>query len=141
MNLTGLPTDLVEFVEQELTKGKYRTEADLVCEAVRLLRERERRLEELLAEVLPAVEQLNRGEYTAYDKQGLREMLEDVKAHSLQAEWGQPPQQPTAPHYVLQRPHYWDRGGMLGSPGRWYDPPGCTGCTAGGAPFMLILVT
>jgi antitoxin ParD1/3/4 len=80
MDLNRLPTDLAQFVEQELATGKYQTEADLVCEAVRLLREREQRLSDLRQEILPALAQLDQGNYTTYDEQGLREMIDDVKA-------------------------------------------------------------
>ena len=80
MNLNGLPVDLEDFIRQELARGKYQSEADLVAEAVRLLRERERRLEELRKEIQPALEALDRGEYTEYDETSLRDMFEDVKA-------------------------------------------------------------
>ena len=80
MNLNGLPVDLEDFIRQEFARGKYQSEADLVAEAVRLLRERERRLEELRKEIQPALEALDRGEYTEYDETSLRDMLEDVKA-------------------------------------------------------------
>lgn len=80
MNLNGLPADLEDFIRQELARGKYQSEADLVAVAVRLLRERERRLEELRKELQPAVEALDRGEYTEYDETSLRHMIEDVKA-------------------------------------------------------------
>jgi Arc/MetJ-type ribon-helix-helix transcriptional regulator len=39
MNLSGLPVDLEEFIQQELAHGTYRSEAELVADAVRLLRE------------------------------------------------------------------------------------------------------
>lgn len=80
MNLNELPPDLAQFVWDQLAKGKYQSEADLVCAAVGLLREREHRLEALRADILPALERLDRGEYTEYDEPGLREMMEDVKA-------------------------------------------------------------
>jgi antitoxin ParD1/3/4 len=80
MNLNGLPANLEDFIHQELTRGKYQSEADLVAEAVRLLRERERRLEELRKELQPALEALDRGEYTEYDATSLRDMIEGVKA-------------------------------------------------------------
>jgi antitoxin ParD1/3/4 len=57
-----LPHDLRQFVEQEIASGKYRSEEDLVCEGLRLLRERERRLQALREEIGPALEQLDRGE-------------------------------------------------------------------------------
>jgi putative addiction module CopG family antidote len=61
-DLKGLPADLEHFIHQELARGKYPSEADLVTEAVRLLRERERRLEELRKELQPALEALDRGD-------------------------------------------------------------------------------
>lgn len=64
MSLDGLPADLEQFVKQELAQGKYKSEAELVAEAVRLHRERERRVQELREEILPALERLDRGEYT-----------------------------------------------------------------------------
>ena len=80
MNLNGFPADLEDFIRQELARGKYQSEADLVAEAVHLLRERERRLEELRKELQPSLEALDRGEYTEYDETALRDMIEDVKA-------------------------------------------------------------
>jgi putative addiction module CopG family antidote len=43
MILNALPADLEHFIRQEVARGKYPSEADLIAEAVRLLRERERR--------------------------------------------------------------------------------------------------
>jgi putative addiction module CopG family antidote len=57
--LNGLSADLEEFVEQELAAGKYASREELVAEAVRLLRERERCVKELREEILPALEHLN----------------------------------------------------------------------------------
>jgi antitoxin ParD1/3/4 len=76
----GLPADLEQFVEQELARGTYASREQLVTEAVRLLRERERRLEELRNEILPALEHLTRGEYTEYDEASLRDLIDEVKA-------------------------------------------------------------
>jgi Arc/MetJ-type ribon-helix-helix transcriptional regulator len=45
MNLSGLPVDLEEFIQQELAQGTYRSEAELVADAVRLLREHHQRRE------------------------------------------------------------------------------------------------
>ncbi len=80
MMLNGLPADLEQFVEQALANGKYASRDDLVIEGVRLLRERERRVHELREEILPALEHLDRGDYTEYDENSLRDMIEDVKA-------------------------------------------------------------
>jgi Arc/MetJ-type ribon-helix-helix transcriptional regulator len=40
MNRSELPADLEEFVQRELAEGTYRSEAELVADALRLLRER-----------------------------------------------------------------------------------------------------
>jgi putative addiction module CopG family antidote len=78
--LNGLPADLEQFMEQELAAGKYASGEELVAEAVRLLRERERRVKELREEILPALERLDRGEYMEYDEGSLRDLIDDVKA-------------------------------------------------------------
>jgi Arc/MetJ-type ribon-helix-helix transcriptional regulator len=41
MTLHDLPDDLAQFIQQELATGKYQSEADLVAEAMRALKERE----------------------------------------------------------------------------------------------------
>jgi Arc/MetJ-type ribon-helix-helix transcriptional regulator len=40
MNRSELPADLEAFVERELAEGKYRSEGELVADALRILRER-----------------------------------------------------------------------------------------------------
>ena len=40
MNLSELPVDLEEFIQRALAQGTYRSEAELVADALRLLRER-----------------------------------------------------------------------------------------------------
>jgi Arc/MetJ-type ribon-helix-helix transcriptional regulator len=42
MNRSELPADLEAFVQQELAEGKYPSEAELVADALRLLRERQK---------------------------------------------------------------------------------------------------
>ena len=84
MDVNGLPADLAEFVQQELQSGKYTSEDELVSEALRLLRERERRIDDLREEILPALERLDRGEGKTYDEDGLRQMAEDVKSRGRQ---------------------------------------------------------
>jgi antitoxin ParD1/3/4 len=76
MDINGLPINLEQFIRQELVKGKYESEADLVAKAVGLLRERERRIEELRQEILPALERLDRGEGEVLD-------VDDIKARGM----------------------------------------------------------
>lgn len=59
----SLPPDLAQFVADQLAQGKYDSASDVVCDAVRLLREREERFATLRAEVTRGVSQLDAGEY------------------------------------------------------------------------------
>lgn len=68
----SLPHDLQQFVEREIASGRYRSEEDLVCEGLRLLRERERRLRALRQDVEPALEQLDRGEGEPLDAERIK---------------------------------------------------------------------
>ena len=68
----SLPQDLQQFVQQEIASGKYRSEEDLLCAGLRLLRERERRLQALREDVEPALEQLDRGEGKPLDAESIK---------------------------------------------------------------------
>jgi len=67
-----LPPELEAFVQHELASGKYPSQAVMVCEGLRLLREREKRLQALRAEVQPALEQLDRGEGAPLDGESIK---------------------------------------------------------------------
>ncbi len=69
----SFPPELAQFVQQELANGKYQSEEEMLCEGLRLLREREQRVEALRADLMPALEQLDRGEGKELD-------VEDIKA-------------------------------------------------------------
>jgi putative addiction module CopG family antidote len=76
-----LPPDLKEFVEQALATGKYRSADELICEGLRLLRERDRGLEELRRHVDAGLAQIDRGEVIVLDDDSSqRAFFEDIKA-------------------------------------------------------------
>lgn len=54
----------------------------MVSQAIRLLEERQRRIEELRREIQPALERLDRGEGIELDEDGLDAFFEDVKSRS-----------------------------------------------------------
>jgi antitoxin ParD1/3/4 len=58
----SMPPDLDAFVHQSVASGVYESEEAVLVAGLRLLQERERRLEELRAELRPALEELDRGE-------------------------------------------------------------------------------
>lgn len=69
---TSLPQDLQQFVQQEVASGRYRSEEDLLCAGLRLLRERERRLQALREDIEPALGQLDRGEGKPLDAESIK---------------------------------------------------------------------
>ncbi len=80
----GIMSDLLspevqQVVQQELAAGRYNSENEVLLEAVRLLAERNRRLEELRQAIQIGRDQLDRGEYTDYDEESLRQRFEELK--------------------------------------------------------------
>ncbi len=57
-----LPSDLQQFVREEVASGMYKTEDEVVIEAVRMLRESTVRREQLRQEIQGRIERLDRGE-------------------------------------------------------------------------------
>jgi antitoxin ParD1/3/4 len=66
------PPEFEQFVHQEVASGKYRSEEEVVCAGLRLLRDREAKLEALRKDILPALEQLGRGEGKPLDIEAIK---------------------------------------------------------------------
>lgn len=75
-----IPAELEHFVQQVINRGSFSSEAEVVGEALRLLQERESRLEQLRQEIKPALDRLDRGEGIELDDESLGEFLDDIKA-------------------------------------------------------------
>jgi Arc/MetJ-type ribon-helix-helix transcriptional regulator len=73
---TNLPPELNRLIAQELALGHYRTEEELLTEAVQLLTQRNALREQIAA----GTRQLDSGEYTDYDPQALRQRFDDLKS-------------------------------------------------------------
>ena len=58
-----LPEEFANFVEQEVASGRFESATDVICHSLKLLREREQRLEELRRELQIGIDQIERGEY------------------------------------------------------------------------------
>jgi antitoxin ParD1/3/4 len=72
-----LPPELQQFVEQELASGRYRSVDDVICDGLRLLRER--KLHELRREIDAGLEQLERGEgIPLADEPSLQAFFDDI---------------------------------------------------------------
>ena len=72
-----IPEELQAFIEREIGSGKYRNEEEVVSAALRLLQERERKLESLQADLLEGVSELDRGERLS-GEEVFRELREQI---------------------------------------------------------------
>jgi Arc/MetJ-type ribon-helix-helix transcriptional regulator len=85
LNVT-LSADLEEKIAQKVRQGEFPSVDELVSEAVqRFLAEEGENIEELRAMLAKADEQIERGEYTEYDAQSLRDFGDRIKAEG--ARW------------------------------------------------------
>lgn len=80
-----IPADLQQFVHQVIADGSYKSEAEVVSQAIRLLENRQRRIEELRREIQPALDRLDRGEgLEIRNEEELRLFFEGVKERGRQ---------------------------------------------------------
>jgi putative addiction module CopG family antidote len=73
-----LPTDLTQFVQDEVVAGGYQTESEVVSAALRLMRDRRRRAEYVRREIQPSLERLDRGEGISLDEDALPAFFEEI---------------------------------------------------------------
>jgi len=79
MNISLTP-ELEQLVSDKLKTGMYQTASEVIREGLRLLRERDQRLEALRRDVRAGFEAVERGEYTDYDETNIHELAARVKA-------------------------------------------------------------
>lgn len=81
----ALPPDLKQFVLDQLAAGKYQSESDVVCDAIRLMRDRELRLETLRRDIDEGVNQLDSGDFTEIDSTAaLEAFFGDIESRGQQ---------------------------------------------------------
>jgi putative addiction module CopG family antidote len=76
-----LPSDIEQFVHQAVSGGKYRSEQEVVLDAIRCLRDRALHYEQLRSEIREAFDSVERGE--GIDIEGdkaLAAFFDDVEA-------------------------------------------------------------
>jgi putative addiction module CopG family antidote len=73
---TNLSPEVANLIAQELALGRYKTEEEVLTEAVQLLSQRNALRDEIAA----GSRQLASGEYTDYDAESLRQRFDDLKA-------------------------------------------------------------
>lgn len=80
MSIT-IPSELKQFVDREIASGKFRSHEEVVSEALRLLRNREEKLDRLRSDIQLGIEQLESGEFiTIQSPQEQAALLDRIKA-------------------------------------------------------------
>ena len=74
-----LSSEVEQLLRNELATGRYRSENEVLLEAVQLLSARDRRLEELRGQVQIGRDQIDRGEYTEFDEAGMQQFFKGLQ--------------------------------------------------------------
>jgi len=76
----SLTQELEQIVNKKVSSGMYQTASEVVREGLRLLVERDRRLESLRRDVRAGFEAIKRGKYTDYDATTIQKLADRVNA-------------------------------------------------------------
>jgi antitoxin ParD1/3/4 len=79
MNFSLTP-ELEQFVTDKVKTGMYQTASEVIREGLRLLSERDQRMEALRRDVRAGFEAVERGEFTEYDEGNIKELSGRAKA-------------------------------------------------------------
>jgi len=79
MNVSLTP-ELEQLVSDKVKSGMYQTASEVIREGLRLLNERDHRLEALRRDARAGFEAVDRGAFTEYDEATTPELAERVKA-------------------------------------------------------------
>ena len=71
-----------KLVKQKVQSGEYASESEVIQEALRLLEQRDKKLIELRSDIQIGLDQLERGEYTTYDEDGLKDLAKTIKSRN-----------------------------------------------------------
>jgi antitoxin ParD1/3/4 len=79
MNVSLTP-ELEQLVIDKVNTGLYQTASEVIREGLRLLRERDQRVEALRRDVRAGFEAVERGEFTDLDESNIKELAGRIKA-------------------------------------------------------------
>ncbi len=75
-----IPPEYQQIVADAISRGEFKTEGEMVAEALRVLEERRQTTEYLRGEMQVGLDELDRGEYEEFDEHSLKEFFDRVKA-------------------------------------------------------------
>jgi antitoxin ParD1/3/4 len=79
MNIS-LTAELEQLVHDKVKTGMYQTASEVIREGLRLLRERDHRVEALRRDVRAGFEAIEKGEFTEFDANGIKELAARINA-------------------------------------------------------------
>jgi antitoxin ParD1/3/4 len=79
MNISLTP-ELEQLVSDKVNTGMYQTASEVIREGLRLLHERDQRVEALRRDVRAGFNAVDRGEFTEYNESSIKELATRVKA-------------------------------------------------------------
>ena len=85
-----IPPEHQQFVKDVVARGDFKTEGEVVGEALRLLEERQQTAAYLRREMQVGLDELDRGEYVEYNETSLKEFFEQIKAEGRKTLRGGP---------------------------------------------------
>ena len=81
MTSASVPSDVAQFIEQEIASGRYRSEDELVVDAVRVLRELKQRHRRLCNDIQTGIREIEQGQEIELESEAeLQQFLNQVKA-------------------------------------------------------------
>ncbi len=81
MTSASVPSDVAQFIEQEIASGRYRSEDELVVDAVRVLRELKQRHRRLCNDIQTGIREIEEGREIELESEAeLQQFLNQVKA-------------------------------------------------------------
>ena len=90
MNISLTP-ELEQLVNDKVKTGLYQTASEVIREGLRLLRERDQRVEALRRDVRAGLEAVERGEFSEHDESNIKELADRVKARGRKRLTGEGP--------------------------------------------------
>ena len=69
--LITIPEDFQTFVARGIDSGRFRSAEEVICEGLNLLRDKERKLEALRADLQVGLDQLDAGQSTLFDAEDI----------------------------------------------------------------------
>lgn len=76
-----IPPEYQNIVSRAIGSGNYKSESEVVGDALRLLEQRRQSIEELRREIQPALDRLDRGEgIELHNEEELESFFEDIKS-------------------------------------------------------------